>query len=166
MRDNIVSSSYWFLINSNLNVHNPLNTKKMVDFKEGIDRIFLSRNLLNFIRVKDEADSKIDKEKLLSEIRSEAILEIGDKNGLLHCHVSTTIYHRSTIKLETNDIAKFFTKNYGFVVYVSPPRLVSDHSVMIKRYQLKNIKNYPKLRIESVVIDENGEAKNYYKVFK
>ena len=164
MRPNLVSSSYWFLINSNLNIHNPQpsNQKKIKEFREAINRIFLSRNILNFIEIKDEADQKVPKNELINEIRSEVTLEIGEKIGLLHAHVSITVYHRTTISLNVNGMGNFIRKEYGFSVYTSPPKIISDYSVQIKRYQFKQMKRIPKLKIISVVTDENGMSKNFF----
>lgn len=164
MRDKVVSSSYWFLINSNLNVHNPNpeNQKKIKEFREAINRIFLSRNILNFISIIDEADVKIPKPDLLNEIRAEITFEIGSKNGLLHCHCAVTIYHKTTIKFNATDIMKYVRQEYGFSIYVSPARIVADYSVQIKRYQYKEMKKIPRLKINDVVIDENGQPKNFF----
>jgi len=164
MRDNIVSSSYWFLANSNCSNFNPspANQQKIKNFLEGIKRIFLSRNILNFIDIISEEDKNIPKQDLILEIRSELIEEVGEQNGMVHFHISVTIYHRTTLKLNVNRMAKFFIKMYNQVVYFSPPRIIPDNSVSIKRYQFKTVKRFPKLKINSTLVDIDNKSQNYF----
>lgn len=164
MRDLPVSSSYWFLINSNCSIHNPHpdSILKLKNFREYINRVFLSRNILNFINITNPDDKNIPKEQLFTELKSEVILEVGDNNNFLHAHITITVYHRTSIRLAIDKLSKFFSHNYHSVIYISPPKIIPDNSVLIKRYQYKALKKFPLLKIDSTITDELGVSKNYF----
>ena len=117
MRLESVSSRYWFEINSNVVATNksPEAVRKLQDFRDGLDRIFLSKNVLNFIDIIDQEDleDQIPKQKLISKIDSQAVIEVGPARGFLHAHILVTIIHRTTLRFTTSNCLKkrppFFT---------------------------------------------------------
>ena len=141
MRLQSVSSRWFLLINSNVKEGNktPAAMKKR-DFVLALKRIFLSRNILNFITIIDEEDEDMPKDKLISKVESDVALEVGPKTDCLHAHVLITIHHRSTIRFDTNMIMQYIALKYGFSVYASRPQLKDDTSIFFTRYQEKTLK--------------------------
>lgn len=194
MRDKVVSSYYSFLINSNIVVpegegegegggHNKENERDVSDserkikiFKDGLKRIFLSTNILNFIHlmgIRDKVTKVIipnedigtNKKDLIDKINTECVLEIGPRDRKLHAHVTVQIYHRTTLKFMTNDIITYFAQKKKISVFVSPPKIISDFSVNLYQYQVKDVEYKLHLRINSSLIGE-GEELNFFHVMK
>jgi hypothetical protein len=158
MRDKIVVSSYFITLNSNVSVWQDDNKDKIKSFACGIKRIFLSRNVLNFIKILDKDDkATYDIRDLLNEINSEITFEVGPSNGYLHIHGLVTIFHRSTIKLVTNRFTRYFAKKYGLSIFSMPPRIIPNNSGSLKTYSYKDLSSVPRLSILSRVIPINGK---------
>jgi hypothetical protein len=164
MRIESVSSRWWMLINSNIKESDtrPEAVRKRKDFVEALKRIFLSKNILNFIDIKDEDDRDMPKEKLISRIDSEVALEVGTKGGFLHAHVLITVHHRSTIRLDSNRIMQYVSLKYNFSIYVSPPQLKPDQSIFFVRYQEKTMKRAPRLIIQGRLTFPDGHTDAFF----
>lgn len=182
MRDKVVSSYYSFLINSNIVVpehddkenrveESPVD-KKLRRFKDGLKQIFLSKNILNFIHLvgirdpetkimAENEDIGMDKKDLIDKIGVECMLEVGPRDRKLHAHVTVQIFHRTTLKFVTNDIITYFAQKKKLSVYVSPPKIISDYSVTLYQYQVKQLRGKPNLKINSSIVGE-GEEKNFF----
>ena len=148
MRLESVSSRYWFEINSNVVATNksPEAVRKLQDFRDGLDRIFLSKNVLKFIDIIDQEDleDQIPKQKLISKIDSQAVIEVGPARGFLHAHILVTIIHRTTLRFTTNWIARYFNLKYKDSFYVSPGRIKPDLGISFIRYMEKTMKKMPR----------------------
>lgn len=159
VRSETVSSRYSLVINSNSTMLNPTPEAihKREQFQKGIRRIFLSRNILNFIDIIDEDCKGIPKEKLISEISCNVIEEVGGIKGHLHCHLDVAIYHRTSVNLNSPKITKYFAQVMGIAVFAQAPRIVADPTVNIRRYAEKHLKSNPPLTIHSRVIQNDEQ---------
>lgn len=165
MRSDLVGSKYFILINSNTRTSDdtPEAIKRKRDFISGLRRIFLSKNILNFIDITNPEDFKIPIEDLLYKIRIEGQLETAPETGYLHCHIDLLVQHFSTIDIRGDRFGKFFKKIYNLNVFSPPPKLGSDMSLAHSRYLIKG--KTVKLNISSLLRHENGPPENYYKDF-
>ena len=159
MRDELVSSKYFILINSNTSKHDksPEAMKRKDDFLAGLKRIFLSPNILNFIDVINPDDSKEKITDLIYQIKIELQLETAPNNGYVHCHVDLTIDHWTTIDVQGRRFTKFFKKFYNLPVFCPIPKLVPNLNLIQTRYLIKGkSRNSLKLRINSIFSQEDG----------
>jgi len=170
MREEAVSSTYWFMINSHARKDDPspVARKRIKDFVDGVHRIFMSPNVLNMIKILDEEDieEEIPKEKLIQRINCNITMEIGEKNGMYHCHVYINIHHHSTIMFVTNRVARYFNLKYGQSFMVSPGILKRIPDFLFDRYLEKSLKKLPALIINTLLTDENGDVEPYFKQYK
>ena len=142
MRDKVVRSKYFILVNSNTSIYNrsPEGRKRLNNFISGIKHIFFTKDVLNFIKILDEDDVDKPLYKLLNEIDIDINFEYGDNNDFLHAHIIVSIDHMSKIKFITNRIVRFFNLKYNMSVFVPPPKLVSDNTVSVVNYAKKQMK--------------------------
>jgi len=168
MRDKLIRSRYFILINSNVSINTTtdIGKKHLQSFLKGMKEIFLSKNILNFIKIKDENDINIPKEKLIADITIEANLEYGDKNDYLHAHADVAIDHKTTLMLVTNRIVKYFAEKYNLSVFIPPPRIISDNSIAVKTYSRKMHIKHNFLYIFARLIQLNGETETYTQTIK
>lgn len=164
MRDLSVSSMYYILINSN--VRNSDDSQQAIvkreDFIKGLKRVFLSDNILNFINILDEADSEFSKPELLTRVQSDVIMEKGDQRDFFHAHITVKIWHRTTLRLCTNDIAQYFNLKYDMSVYVAKPKIVPDYSITYQRYGEKSMENKPRLIIQGTLTYRDGDVDHFF----
>ena len=166
MRDKIVRSHYFFVVNSNTSIKNktPEGKKRLEDFVIGLKKIFLSENILNFIRINDEKDKNIPKQKLIMDINTEIDLEYGPENGYLHAHIDMIIDHMSNITLVCNRITKYYADKFGLSVFCPPPRFITDNTHAIKKYSRK-MQRYTNLYITTQLINIDGEREIFTKKY-
>jgi len=167
MRDKIVRSRYFILINSNTSVLNqtPQAQKKLKDFMIGIKKILLTKNILNFIKILDQDDFDVPKEDLINSITSEGVFEVGTQNHYLHLHLDIAIDHRTTLMIVTNRITKYFNYIFNLSVFVPKGRLISDNSVSVKGYSFKTVRRF-KCMIKSVIVNIDGKTESFNYTFK
>lgn len=164
MRTKTVSSSYWFLINSNVSAldTSTIGLQHLRNFTDGLQRIFLSQNILNFIKILDTDDENIPKQDLISKIEADVEIETGSKRNMVHAHVIIKIHHRTTIKFITNRISRFYARKYNQVVYTEPPKIIADHSIFFTQYQEKTRPKPGKLVIKNTIIPEDGTPMDFF----
>lgn len=160
MRDKSVSSKYWFVLNSNVRMddHTPAAAEKRANFFAGLKRVFMSQNILNFVKIKDEDDQSADKKQLISKMTSNVALEVGGTNDYLHAHCTVTIYHRTTVLFDVNDVSKYFYKKYGLTIFGSPPKIIPDPSITIYRYEEKQRKQPREWSLTAELEDIDGKV--------
>jgi len=169
MRPKPVCSHLEFMINSNVPVPAGIDdmneiepgtagvNPKLFKFLDGMRRIFLSRNILNFIHVIDQEDRGEPKQDLLDKITTEAQIEIAPTTRMLHAHITLIVYHRTTIEVQPMDFLAYFKKRYGMSIYASMPRIVSDFGVRNYQYFDKGRVQKPALRIINSIVHSTGE---------
>jgi hypothetical protein len=163
MRDQVVSSAYLFGINTNTKS----DQYRIKSFLDGLKRIFLSPNILNFIRINDEEDkAQHNKKDLISKIEIDINTEVGPHNSFVHCHCYVVIYHYTNLTLVGKDIQQYFANKYRIPVTVSPPKIQSDSKIHYIRYLQKQRKSRIPLTIQSRIVPEEGQPQTYYYTFK
>jgi len=177
MRPKPVISHFEFMVNSNVPVPHGIDdiseiqpgtarvNPKLFKFMDGLRRIFLSRNILNFIHITDKDDKREPKEDLIDKISSEVQVEIAPTTRMLHVHTTLIVHHRTTVAIQPTDFIIYFKNRYGMSIYASVPRILSDLSVRNYRYFDKGRKQKPALRIINSIIHSSGEnMENFNKI--
>lgn len=163
IREQTVSSSYFIMLNSNSPIADlsPEAVEKRELFEHAIRRIFASNNILNMIRINDPSVQGIPKERLISEINIRLNGEIAPQQLTLHYHGIVNIYHRTNLTLSNVRVMRWVAREYGISIFMSPPRIVSDLSIAMRRYSEKGQRINPPLFISSRILDIDGNAQHY-----
>lgn len=165
MRDTLVSSKYHILINSNTHV-TPENKDKLKKFVDGLKRILLSVNILNFIDIINDEDIKTPIQKLLYNIRIESTIETAPNTKYLHSHIKLTIQHFTTVDFNMRRLKKFFKHKIGMSVF-AVSKLASDSSLFETRYQIKDKdRDQMRLKIISDLSPENDKVQFFSYQFR
>jgi len=176
MRPKPVLSHFEFMVNSNIPVPFGIDdmsgvkpgtarvSPKLFKFLDGMRRIFLSRNILNFIHITDQKDRKEPKQDLLDKITTECQIEIAPTTRMLHAHITLIVHHRSTIAIQPTDFLVYFKKRYDMSIYASTPRIVSDFGVRNYQYFDKGRLQKPALRIINSIVHSTGEQMENFNV--
>ena len=86
-------------------------------------------------------------------------MEVGVEKGFVHAHVLITIQHRTTNKLRTDFMSRYYYLKYDKSFYVSPPQLKPARDVDYVRYSEKSMKRMPQLQVLGSLTDAERERK-------
>jgi hypothetical protein len=159
MRDQIVSSVWFLTIISNI-PDKQANREKIDKFNRAVRKVFLSSNILNFLKVIVPETEK--KQQLIQEVSSDIETEVGDKQHRVHCHGTVKVFHYSTLEFNQPKLSKYFVQETGHQVAIQAK--VSGGSAeetAMRRYMSKTRKVKRALTISGVVVGIDGKVRKY-----
>jgi hypothetical protein len=160
----LVLSSWGITINSNKLEHHGV----FDEFIKLIKRLFLSRNIVNFITMTDKKGGEFreltvqDVKDNVDKVESSGAMEVGEVNQMLHCHFLVQIYHYNLFRLDYVKIREWIIQeSQGRIspkVGARPLRIAGTAS---RRYQNKKFKKRITFRVVSEVRLPDGSELYY-----
>lgn len=161
MREEVVASTYFITINSNI-PHTDAYKEKYQTFQRAVRKLFLSSNILNFITILDDQDKSKSVKELIQSVNIKLDAEVGDKQHRLHYHGTCEILHYTTLEIHFHKILTYFIQQ----TKVKPAlnlRLnkTNGQGVLMLRYAQKNSKKRRPLEVVSSIAEQDGRIRKY-----